>query len=458
MTLMAMDADPDTNRFLTVFRDTGNSNRMTAMVVDVASDNTFSEGSEVVINSAAASGPACVIYDPSVDRFAVFVNYSSKLYGLVATIDNSDNSVSFGSATEVYDNTNQLGPTSATYDPDTERVILSWVATNTSPYEIRAAVITVTGSSTNTLAAGTALNISGTSGSNQGNTSGGYGFDPHLAYDTEVDRAVCVWQDASGHPTSVVLTVTGSSTNTLAAGSEVEITTDSMTYSNAWPTMIYDDTSNKIVYGIYDGNNARGEIWIGTTTGGGTNTVTWSSSPTNLVSGDSMYKLALFPVNDSSGNIVYSFRDDTKTNGTDLIQVGVGTVLGTGSSASFSSKFQTKIYTTYLGDSYLFIRKGGTGNKIVVMTEETTDLWAGVPDLPDNAPDFIGIANSAISDGATGTITTVGGVGTNQSSLSAGITYFLDGAGALTTSVTDYPKVGPALTSSTILIGNINTY
>ena len=68
------------------------------------------------------------------------------------------------------------------------------------------------------------------------------------------------------------------------------------------------------------------------------------------------------------------------------------------------------------------------------------------------------IANSAISDTATGTITTVGGVGTNQSSLSVGITYFLDGAGALSTSATDYPKIGPALTSSTILIGNINTY
>ena len=169
----------------------------------------------------------------------------------------------------------------------------------------------------------------------------GYGFDPHLIYDTEVDRAVCVWQDADGHPTSAVLTVSGGGTNTLAAGSEVEITTDNMTYSNAWPAMIYDETSNKIVYGIYDGNNARGEIWIGTTTGGGTNTVTWSSSPTNLVSGDSMYKLAMYPVNDNSGNIVYSFRDDTKTNGTDLIQVGVGTVSGTGSSASFSSKFQT---------------------------------------------------------------------------------------------------------------------
>ena len=455
---MSMDADPDTNRFLVVYRDTGNSNYMTGLVVDVASDGTFSEGSEVVISSNAAWGPSCVVYDPSVDRFAVFVNYSNRVYGHVATIDNSDNSVSFGSALEIYGQGNQLCPTGAAYDPDTERVILSWVATDTSPDEIRAAVVTLTGSSTNTMAVGTSLNLSGTSGSNQGNTNAGYGFDPHLVYDTEVDRAVCVWQDASGHPTSVVLTVTGGGTNTLAAGSEVEITTDSMTWTNAWPAMIYDDTSNKIVYGIYDGNAARGEIWIGTTTGGGTNTVTWSSSPTNLVSGDSMYHLAMYPANDGSGNIVYSFRDDTKTNGTDLIQVGVGRVSGTGSSASFSSIFQTKIYTTYLGDAHLFIRKGGTGNKICVFTEEAADLYAGVPDLPDNAPDFIGIANSAISDTATGTITTVGGVGTNQSSLSAGVTYFLDGAGALTTSATDYPKIGPALTSSTILIGNINTY
>tara|TARA_Y100000004_G_C8906674_1_gene409029 strand:- start:266 stop:1339 length:1074 start_codon:yes stop_codon:yes gene_type:complete len=70
---------------------------------------------------------------------------------------------------------------------------------------------------------------------------------------------------------------------------------------------------------------------------------------------------------------------------------------------------------------------------------------------------WIGIANDAISDGATGTITTVGGVGTGQSSLTVGTMYRIDNTGELEASgnfYTDasYTNVGIALTASTIYI------
>ena len=70
---------------------------------------------------------------------------------------------------------------------------------------------------------------------------------------------------------------------------------------------------------------------------------------------------------------------------------------------------------------------------------------------------FIGIANSAISDAATGTITSVGGIGTGQSSLTVGKMYSVSDTGVLEARSTfygsaSYSNVGVALTATTIYI------
>ena len=70
---------------------------------------------------------------------------------------------------------------------------------------------------------------------------------------------------------------------------------------------------------------------------------------------------------------------------------------------------------------------------------------------------FIGIANSAISDAATGTITSVGGIGTGQSSLTVGKMYSVADTGVLEArssfyTTASYSLVGVALTATTIYI------
>ena len=70
---------------------------------------------------------------------------------------------------------------------------------------------------------------------------------------------------------------------------------------------------------------------------------------------------------------------------------------------------------------------------------------------------FIGIANSAISDAATGTITSVGGIGTGQSSLTVGKMYSVSDTGVLEArgsfyGAASYANVGVALTATTIYI------
>ena len=194
---------------------------------------------------------------------------------------------------------------------------------------------------------------------------------------------------------------------------------------------------------FYNSTVGNGEAYVGTVTGSSTNTCSWGSA-TTVVSGDGMYDNALLDA--GGGNLVFAHEDRTKTNGTDLVQVGILAVAGTAASV----KHRQKLYTTYVDTMNLV--KGGQGNKIVALSEVGTALFGAAPDLPDNASAFIGIANSAISDTATGTIQLHGTIATNQSSLSTGSLYYLTAAGGLSTTATDFAKVGHALSSTTLLI------
>jgi len=79
-----------------------------------------------------------------------------------------------------------------------------------------------------------------------------------------------------------------------------------------------------------------------------------------------------------------------------------------------------------------------------------------------NATTWLGISEAAISDGASGSVTIVGGTNTGVTGLTQGSTYFVQANGTLATTPAfpvDYGKVGPALTATSILIqgvGNSN--
>jgi len=439
---MQSAADPDTNRILTVFRDGGNSNRGTAIVIDVDSNGDFTEGSEVVFETDS-TGYCNVIYDPNVDRFAVFWldNTGPYSYAAVAQIDNSDNSVSFGSNTNlgaisgVDDNISGYG---LYFDPDQNKIGVA-VNNNASGTEaIKGLVGTITGGGTNTIAFGSAATISGDATSYTGNGYGTVG-----CYDTVADRGLFVFGDSgdSHKLTSVVTTISGTS---MSVGSEVHVTeTNTASNSNLYPAMVFDSGSGKAVFMCYNSSQGDGEVYVGTVTGSSTNTCSWGSA-TVIADGDGSYDNALLDAGD--GNIVFAHEDRTKTNGSNLIQTGVITVSGT----SAVVKHRQKLYTTYVDT--LNLVKGGQGNKIVALSEVGSALYAAAPDLPGNASAFIGFANSAISDTATGTIQLNGTIATNQSSLSTGSLYYLTSAGALSTTATSFAKIGHALSATTLLI------
>ena len=433
-----MDAaySPDDDRFLVLFKDGGNGGATTAQAIDIDSNGDFSIGSELVIESGSTH--ICEVeYDTNVNRFVTLHTSSNTLRSCILTVDNSDNSVtnvheSLLTGSGAFDADGTGTSAELVFDPDNNKMFAIYSQND----EIVGRVMTVSASS---ISLGTAADIHGTAG------PAWYNFQKGLkaVYDTAADRVVLCWQDSSdsNKMTSVVITISGTS---FSVGSEVHVTETLTSDSNIYPDLCFDASSGKLVLFFYNGSIGDGEVYIGTCTGSSTNTCSWGSANV-LVDGDGSYYNAVFDA--GGGNIVYAMEDRTKTNGTDLIQVGVGYVSGT----SFISKQQQKMYTTYI-DAAIQILSGGTGNKIVLFTEDGTSLYGAAPDLPDNAGAFIGIANSAISDTATGTIQLHGTVATNQSSLSAGALYYLTSAGGLSTTATSYAKIGHALTSTTLLI------
>ena len=71
--------------------------------------------------------------------------------------------------------------------------------------------------------------------------------------------------------------------------------------------------------------------------------------------------------------------------------------------------------------------------------------------VSSNVSNWIGIAAEAISDGASGDITILGGVNENQSSLTINTVYYAQPTGGIGTTSQDF-KVGRAISATKILV------
>ena len=69
-----------------------------------------------------------------------------------------------------------------------------------------------------------------------------------------------------------------------------------------------------------------------------------------------------------------------------------------------------------------------------------------------NADDYIGLATEAIADSNTGTVTIQGGINDQQSALTTGAVYYVDGDGTLITTANEVPA-GVAISATEIVVG-----
>ena len=242
---IAIAYDENADRILVTFEDIGNSQYGKAMVGQISGNNvTF--GAETTYHSAEVK-QSKISYDKNAQKCLVLYRddgNGNRGRAKVATIDPSNNSVSFGSQATIHDTSFNFF--NVTYDENAQKHIVVYVD---GQYNAKTATISGTSVSFGSELVLKSNNpLTGTTG---------------VAYDASVQKPVAIYGDgADDYGYARVLTVSGTS---LTAASAQAITDQSI-FAHA--AIIYDDSAKRIV--VTYRNNNRGEFKLGTVSSDGT--------------------------------------------------------------------------------------------------------------------------------------------------------------------------------------------
>ena len=417
--------DSSNNKVVFVYRDAGNSGYGTAVVGTPASDNSITFGTPVVYNSATSDMNAAT-FDSSNNKVVIAYddsgnsNYGTAIVGTV-----SGTSISFGS--EVVFRSSNSNNISATFDSSNNKVVIAFRdASGASGGYGTAIVGTVSG---------TSISFGTKQAFNSDNT------DPISAtFDSNSNKVVIAFKDSSGSndASAVVGTVSGTS---ISFGSIAQFDSNALsTYASA----VFDSSNNKVVISYRQSSNSYGKAVVGTVSG----TSISFGSPVTVDSGGAAWQSSTF---DSNANkVVLCYRDDGNSYYGTLV---VGTVSGT--SISFGSEVVFNAAST----AYIAPTFDSNLNKVVIgyRDQGNSNYGTGIvfqvafSSTNLTATNFIGLADAAISNSATGKINVKGSINSKQSSLTIGSDYYVQSDGTVTTTSTSPAvKIGQAVTATTI--------
>ena len=378
---LATTYDSNSNKVVIAFRDQGNSNYGTA-VVGTVSGTSISFGTPVVFGTGTYIGEPSATFDSNSNKVViVFRDLISSPYicrAVVGTV--SGTSISFGSLVNV--TSYAIGDnTSTTFDSTNNKVVIAYAHTTSAGYGT-AIVGTVSGTS---ISFGTGVTFESADTSRIAAT-----------FDSNSGKVVISYCDIgnSNYGTGIVGTVSGTS---ISFGTAV-VFNSSSTY-NIGNT--FDSNSNKVVTSYRNGGNSNyGTAIVGTVSGTsisfGTAVVFNSANPS-----------ASSPVFDSTNNkVVISYSNSGNSSyGTAI----VGTVSGT------SISFGTAVVFEADGTAYVGATFDSANNKVAIAYTNNASAGLGVvfTTSGSNNTDFIGITDEAISSAASGSVIVQGGVITN---------------------------------------------
>jgi hypothetical protein len=276
-----------------------------------------------------------------------------------------------------------------------------------------------------------------------------------ICFDDNDERAMVVYRDTqnSNYPYAVSISFDpdGGGNGTLTAGTAVAL--NSVQIGGAQPMRVMHDPVKNINLMACQGYAGGAEFIPFTSASGSITAGTRSLHGNENLPADMEYGLYFHGhYNPDAAKFVI-------VHGYSGVITTTGEISGTGSSAEFVVGAVAMVapengdtgggYINYITSCY----DTNSNKSFIAFNPQTGTLGTlGIlPVVADNAGSFIGIANSAISDGATGTVTTTGGIGTGQSSLTIGSHLYISDGGALTTTVGTV-HVGKALTATTVLI------
>jgi len=297
--------DSNSNRVVIMFQAVDNSDYGTA-VVGTVSDTSISFGTPVVYNS---ENTRKIDADFDSNSNKVVIGYSSgggnQGKGIVGTVDSSDNSISFGSATNTSNGVSVQQ--SVTFDSEENKLAFIYRASN------------------NRLTGRTAT-VSGTSISfgNEASFDDDASSEISAAFDSNRNRVVVAYADDGNSSRGTARVITTDSTP--SASSEVVFDSDNISET----ATVFDSNSNKIVIAYRnDDDSNKGFAVVGTVAAN--NTISFGT-PVEFEDGGASKIDATF--NPDLNQVLITYSDIESSNNGKLV---VGTVSGTG--ISFTSPF-----------------------------------------------------------------------------------------------------------------------
>jgi hypothetical protein len=312
----ALAFDSSNNKVVLIYRDNGNSDYGTALVGTIdPSDNSISWGSATVFESAAIGGTS-LTFDSSNNKVVGFfkdVGDSNVMKSIVGTV--SGTSISFGSVVNV--STGSADTAAATFDTNSNKVVVAFRDSNNSGYGT-ARVGTVSGTS---ISFGTAVVF----------TSAEANFEADsITFDNSNNRVVIAYTLSSGtnRGNAIVGTVSGTD---ISFGTQVAFNAN----FSAHQTATFDTSNNKVVIAFQDSSNSdQGTAVVGTVDSSDNSISFGSEAIFNAAGTDTMSST----FDSTTNTVLVSYRDAGDNNNGTIV---VGTVSGTSISFGSENKYTT---------------------------------------------------------------------------------------------------------------------
>jgi hypothetical protein len=416
----------------------GNVSTVSEVTASTGSSNGFTRLCKVADNKF------CLVWGQS----GTISGNNSPIWARVATV--SGTTITWGTAVIVSAlcRVNEAGRTSILYDPDEERVVVTFVKDESSVYNLKAVALSISGT---TITVGT-LSSALTDACQFVDT----------CYDTTNNKVLCIFTHTGyGHKAYIAsLTINGNNAPTFGSF----VAANDM--SSRTPSIDYDPNLNKFLYGYRAGSgssnerlcanfgscNSSGVISI---QGGDTNHTQINNTNTSTTEAwlqiiyddfiDKFHWVWRSP-GEGSGQIYHNYI--TIPSSGNSLTVPTRTTLNTvATPTNFSQNF-TKFNDHYWILSY---RKnsgssnvGGTTGWLYKITATSTNLA--------NAYQYVGFADQAYTNGQTATIKTFGNTVDTLSGLTPGTRYYVRNDGTVGASQSPDTMAGVAISSSKMII------
>lgn len=299
-TYMDMDFDSNSNRVVIAYTGVPANEYGTAIVGSVdPSDNSISFGTPVVYYSGGSAWNTCT-FDSTNNRIVItyrtYSGGSSTGVAIVGSVDNSDNSISFG--TPVVFNNYESAEMFGIFDSSNGKVVISFQdGQNVSGVGRGNAIVGNVDPSDNSISFGSKVDFSGAINTNSGTP---------LAFDSNSNKIVALYSKStdSGKGYAKVGTVSGTS---ISFGSETAFESSAAVRDKE---MAFDSNVNKVLI-AYDLNETDLKYVVGTVSGTSISFGTAAVFSTSNGLGDESIDVTF----DSSNNkVVISFRDQSNSN------------------------------------------------------------------------------------------------------------------------------------------------